>query len=57
MNRQWISEMNKDSRSVTGDRQGSVLIVPSLVAPAEAGAGGFEGFGVGILTNHMKAKV
>ena len=38
--RQQISKTNKDSGSVTGDWQGSVFYVPSLVAPAEAGAGG-----------------
>ena len=40
--RQQIPKTNKDSGTVTGDWQGSVLDVPSLVAPAEAGAGGFS---------------
>ena len=40
--RQQISKTDKDSGSVIGDWQGSVLIVPSLVASAGAGAGGFS---------------
>ena len=40
--KQQIPKTNKDSGTVTGDWQGSVLDVPSLVAPAEAGAGGFS---------------
>ena len=40
--RQQISKTNKDSGTVTGDWQGSVLCVHSLVAPAEAGAGEFD---------------
>ena len=47
--RQQISKTNKDSRSVTGDWQGSVLIVPSPLAPAGAGAGGFKILGISSL--------
>ena len=39
--RQTISVTKKDSRSVAGNWQGLVLELPSLVASAEAEAGGF----------------
>ena len=45
--RQWLSKTNQDFGSAIGDWQGSVLKLPSLVAPGEAGAAGFWRFWLG----------